>query len=297
LIAQLDIILRDLLIDQVDALTGDEQVRFEPPDEDFRAYVATLNQLAVNVYLVDLRENRQLRSSERTLSIENGDYRAEPAPARLDCQYLVSAWSPAKASPGVEPALDEQALLYAAVGALLRAAPLNPSRVYPAGSAKLLAVPEAIRSADLPTHVAPPDGFPKLAEFWGTMGVKHPWKPTLWLTVTLPVVLDVEFAGPMVTTRITEYRQVGDAAGELWIQIGGAVTTATGEPVAGAWVGLETLGNALLAAGETNALGRFTFSGLATGEYHLRVRAAGYLEQLKTVGGPAADGIYDVQLT
>jgi hypothetical protein len=299
LINWLDTVLRDLLLDEVAVLTGDDLVRFEPPDDDFRAYLGTLplDAFALNLCLVEVRENRQLRSNERTLSVENGSYNAEPVPARLDCHYMVSAWSPAKGGPSVEPVLGEHALLYAAAGVLLRAAPINPSRVYPAGSAKLLALPEVIRFADLPTHVAPPEGFLKLAEFWGTMGAKHPWKPTVWLTVTLPVALDVEHAGRMVTTRITEYRLVGAGDGEVWIQIGGAVTTVTGDPVAGAWVGLETLGNALLAAGETNALGRFTFSGLRMGEYHLHVRAAGHSEQLRTIDVPAADGIYDVQLT
>jgi Pvc16 N-terminal domain/Carboxypeptidase regulatory-like domain len=299
MISGLDNILRDLLVDEVTVLTSDELVRFESPDDDFRVYLGTLplDAFALNVCLVEVRENRQLRSNERAFTVEDGSYSAEPTPARLDCHYLLSAWSPAKGSQAFEPVLGEHALLYGAAAVLLRAAPINPSRVYPAGSAKLLAVPEAIRSADLPTHIAPPEGFPKLAEFWGTMGAKHPWKPTVWLTVTLPVALDVEFAGPMVTTRITEYRQVEVGDSEVWIQIGGTVRTAGGDPLGAAWVGLETLGNALLAAGETNALGRFTFSGLRVGEYQVRVRAAGHSEQLRTINVPAADGIYDVQLT
>ena len=68
---------------------------------------------------------------------------------------------------------------------------------------------EIIGEAELPTSILPVEGFPKLPEFWGTMGVNHRWKPAVYLVVTLPVVLPTEVAGPMVTTRISEYRQTG----------------------------------------------------------------------------------------
>jgi hypothetical protein len=74
--------------------------------------------------------------------------------------------------------------------------------------------------------VLPVEGFPKLAEFWGAMGANHRWKPAVYLVVTIPVVLRTEIAGPMVTTRITEYRQTGKPeTAEVWIQIGGHVLT------------------------------------------------------------------------
>lgn len=220
-------LLRQLLIEEVAELTDEAQVRFQPPDADWRAYVSNLvigtNPVnALNVYLADMRENRKLRSNERARTIENGVINEEPTPARLDCHYLISAWSPAAPSPSVEPTLDEQALLYQVAAVLMQRGSLNPSRIYPAGSAALNAWPAAFHEVELPIVIAPVEGFAKLAEFWSGMGPGAFWKPVLYLIVTLPVTLLREVAGPMVTTRITEYRISGSSTiAEVLIEIGG----------------------------------------------------------------------------
>jgi hypothetical protein len=147
-----------------------------------------------------------------------------PAPRRIDCHYVITAWSPVIVTDSVEPTLDEHTLLYQVMAVLMQNAPLNPSRIYHPGTTPLNSVPEIIRNADLPTQVLPPEGFPKLAEFWGAMGAGDCWKPVIYLIVTLPVILRAEIAGPMVTTRITEYRQMNQPeTAEVWIQIGGHV--------------------------------------------------------------------------
>jgi hypothetical protein len=229
MIALLDNLIRQLLIEQIGELSDEAQIRFQPPDADWRTYVSNLTvggnpANALNIYLVDLRENRKLRSNERVRSVENGVVSEEPAPARLDCHYLISSWSPATASPAVEPTIDEHALLYQAAAVLFQHAPFNPSRVYPAGSAALNAWPAPFRNHELPATVLPVEGFNKLAEFWSGMGQGAVWKPAIYLVVTLPVALFIEIAGPMVTTRITEYRISGQPeTAEIWIQIGGQV--------------------------------------------------------------------------
>jgi hypothetical protein len=229
MIQLLDNLLRQLLIDQLGELTDEAQVSFEPPDARWRTFVANLTvggqpANALNLYLVDLRENRKLRSNERIRTIEDGIVREEPAPARLDCHYLISAWSPAVAAPAVEPTLDEHSLLYQTAAVLFRHMPFNPSRVYPADSAALRAWPAPFQDSDLPAMALPVDGFNKLAEFWSGMGQGALWKPALYLIVTLPVALLMEIAGPMVTTRITEYRISGrPETAEVWIHIGGHV--------------------------------------------------------------------------
>jgi hypothetical protein len=129
-----DDLLRQVLIDQIAQITDETQVRFQPPDTDWRTFVANLTvggqpANALNIYLADLRENRKLRSNERVRSVENGIVSVEPAPARLDGHYLISAWSPATVSLAVEPTLDEHALLYQTAAVLFRQAPFNPSRL------------------------------------------------------------------------------------------------------------------------------------------------------------------------
>jgi hypothetical protein len=260
--------------------------------------VKKLNLKALNVYLVDLRENRKLRSNERMRSAENGLVFDDPAPARLDCHYLISAWSPMKEiTPTVEPVPDEHALLYQAAAALMHNAPFNPSRVYPAGSGALNAWPARFQDVDLPAVVAPVEGFPKLAEFWGTMGKDYRWKPVLYLVVTVPVELLRERAGPMVTTRITEYRQTDrPETAEVYIQIAGVVAATTGELLDDVWVGLEANSGELLQKTRTDERGHFTFVGLTAGSYTLRARAPGFRETEAPLDVPSPSGSYDIQL-
>jgi Pvc16 N-terminal domain/Carboxypeptidase regulatory-like domain len=275
------------------------QVRFDPPDDLSRAYVgSTLNREAFNVYLVEQRENRKLRSNERARDVQNGMVIEEPAPARLDCHYVISGWvpSPASISQQLEPTLDEHRLLYEAAAVLFQNAPLNPSRIYPDGSAPLNAWPEPFRKVDLPTTVAPAEGYPKLAEFWGTMGTGHRWKPALYVVVTVPVRVARQVVGPMVTTRITEYRLEGaPESAEVWIQIGGTVYDVARRPVPSAWVRLETTAGVPLQTVATDGLGRFTLGGLRSDRYGLRAGAVGLGEtQPRTVEVPSPSGEYDL---
>lgn len=225
----LDNLMRQLLIEQIADLIDDTQVLFQPPDQDWRTYVSNLtvggNPVnALNIYLADLRENRRLRSNERVRTFENGVANDEPAPARVDCHYLISAWSPAVPAPAIEPTRDEHALLYQAIAVLMQHSPFNPARILPAGSAALNAWPAPFRDVELPMVVLPVEGFNKLAEFWSGMGQGSLWRPAIYIVVTIPVALLTEVAGPLVTTRITKYLITGHPeTEETWVQIGGHV--------------------------------------------------------------------------
>ena len=306
MINHLDNLLRHLLMSEVTGLVPsppapviEDQIGFQPPDDAWRTHVSNLQRNALNVYLLDLRENRKLRSNERVRSIENGIVNEEPAPRRLDCHYLITAWSPATVTPALEPTLDEHPSLYEVTGVLMNNEPLVPLRVYDPDPLPV-GFPAAISEAELPTTILPVEGFPKLAEFWGT--VEWRWKPGIYLIVTLPVVLDTQVAGPMVTTRITEYRQTGRLETvEVFIQIGGTVTDAGGNPVGGAWVRLETPADDPLQTTYTDersaSEGRFTFLKLAAGDYQMRVRASGFTEEVRDITVPSSTGEYDVTLT
>ena len=305
MITHVDNLLRHLFIKQVKAIISADQVGFQPPDQDWRTAVHNLgSRNALNVYLVELRENRKLRTNERTREIQNGIALDTPAPRRMDCHYLITAWSPAAAS--TEPTLnDEHALLYEVTAVLMQNESLVPRQVYAPGPL-LDDFPDSIADVELPMTVLPVEGFAKYAEFWGTMGNTHPWKPAVYLVVTLPVALPQEIAGPLVTTRITEYRQYDKPeTAEVWIQIGGTVFDATvnpPKPVVGALVQFETeTGNPAtegqrLKTTETDALGRFTFGELVPGRYRLRVSAPGFGQKLRTnLDVPSPTGEYDVR--
>lgn len=296
----LDNLLREILLRNVDGLTREResQIGFQPPDEQWRNQVSAEANL-LNIYLVDLRENRKLRSNERVQTIENGFISETPVPARVDCHYLITAWSPAQ--PPMEGSIDEHGLLYQTASVLLRSDPLNPSQVYPPGSLPLSNWPEDFQTVDLPLSILPPEGFPKLSEFWQTMGEGARWKPVIYLIVTLPVALLQVSASPMVTTRITEYRrvnQLGEA--DVWIQIGGHVLDATVDPpvpLVNAWVQLENTDGDPLQTTLTDALGRFTFERLQPGDnYQLRWRAGARPEPApRPITIPSPTGEYDLQ--
>jgi hypothetical protein len=304
-IDHLNYLLRHLMLSQIEQLSDELQVGFQAPDDTWRTFVSTLSAdgqpaNALNLYLVELRENAALRSNALTRRIEEGIVVETPAPRRLDCHYLITAWSPAAATPAIEPIVDEHALLYQAIEVLMRNDPLVPADVYwpdsvPSGA------PEAFASATLPMKIVPPEGFPKHAEFWGTMGADHRWKPAAELVVTLPVVQTERAAGALVTSRIVEYRIDGTPAVEVSVQIGGHVLTALvplpdgrPAPISAAWVGLEDVDGKLLQTTETNDAGEFTFAGLRRATYTLRARATGHGDVEGSTAVPSPSGTYDL---
>jgi hypothetical protein len=301
MIQHLDNLLRHLFISDIDEITNEVQVRFQPPDESWRTYVSGLTVggqavNALNVYLWDIRENRKLRSNERIREFRNQTAHETPAPRRIDCHYLISAWSPAEIMPAVEPTLDEHALLYKVTGALMNSEPMVPRSIYhPDPIAATF--PEIIADAQLPMSVAPAEGFSKLAEFWGSVNWR--WKPVVSLVVTLPVVLDGSAAGPMVTTRITEFRHAGEMdTSDQFVQIGGYVLDATVDPVqpiANAWVQLESPGGTVIKTTKSNEHGQYIFDRLQPGAYQLRWRTAGKAEPaIRDIEVPSPTGEYDL---
>jgi hypothetical protein len=297
MIDHLDNLLRQLFISEIPSITSAGQVRFQPPDDSWRTYVSGLTKMAINLYLFDVRENRRLRSNERVRTVDNGLVNETPAPRRIDCHYLITAWSPAQETQAVEATVDEHALLYQVTAALTRNESFVPREIY--APAPLPATfPTDIADAELPTALLPIEGFPKYAEFWGTMGSKHPWKPAVWLVVTLPVVYGAQFAGPMVTTRIAEFRaSEHPETAEVWIQIGGQVFDTANPPglVNGAWVRLMTAADEPLQIMQTNELGRFTFNGLRAGDFRLRYQAEGLGQKFRDVEIPSPTGEYNLQ--
>jgi hypothetical protein len=294
-IDDLDRMLRRLFRDRIPVLANDLLVRFEPPNADWQSYVRNRpgGTLSLNICLADLREDRELRSNERFRTSTNGYELEEAASARVECHYLISAWDQARATEAIQPTPDEHALLYDVLAVLFNNMPLNPSRVL--SGAELAATDPLIRNSDLPTQVVPPEGFPKLAEFWSGMGLGIPWRPVVYVVVTLPVAFRSVRVGELVTTLITEYGVNGGDPDEVWIQIAGRVLDNAGAAVEDAWVRLETLAGARMQTTQTNELGRFTFVGLSADRYRLRFRAPGLAPQARVVDVPESSGEYDLR--
>jgi hypothetical protein len=287
-IADVDVALRELFEQRMTTLgagtaagvaTG--QIGIQPPDDDWVGDFGHFNPpQGLNVYLVDVVENRRLRTNERLEHVSNGVVYRDPAPLRVDCHFLITAWS--GGADRKEKTVTEHRILAEALEVLAETRAIT------------------VAGVELPTSIAPPEGFPKLAEFWGTMGAKHPWRPAVQLVVTVPVEAASEVAGPEVTTRFIEY---GDRAhpgtGELRVQIAGVVRDASVTPtitVPRVWVRLESAAGVPVAKTKADTSGRFTFVDVEPGTYALRVRAEGRAELLVTpITVPSASGRYDLE--
>jgi hypothetical protein len=180
-----DKILRLGLLAMVPGLTT-QQIGFQPPDNDWRSRVGTIQGVSLNVYLAEIAEDRGLRTNARHLEIQDGVAFSSGAPERIRLHYAISAWSHVKDALQVTATETEHALLGVVLAGLYRTAPINATRLLP--YADVIALPGELQG-DLPTQIAPPDGFPRLAEFWGTMGRPQAWKPVINLMVTAPITL------------------------------------------------------------------------------------------------------------
>lgn len=300
----LDNLLRHLFMTQIDEITDASQVGFQPPDESWRSYVAALNVdgqpvNALNVYLFALNEHRALRSNEKVRHIENGMVSQKPAPFRMECHYLITAWSPAGATPAIEPTLDEHALLYKASAAIINKMPLNPTNVYERNSPALQNWPEPFRDTIFPTSFLPVDDFTKMAEFWTSMGEGAHWKPALRLMVTLPVEIFKYLDAPMVTQRVMKYYvKGGREIMDVFMAVSGQVRAAsTSASVPEASVSVEDTNQVVLHKTQTDEEGRFAFVKLGEGDHKLRVSAGGFKNKSKSLETPGVEPHHNITLS
>jgi hypothetical protein len=170
----LDRTLRAVIAAEVPDLPGDH-LHFEPPDADFTPAVP-----ALDLFLYDVRENRELRSNDWQLDRPgNGQVTKQRAPRRVDCSYLITAWAG-------DP-LSEHLLLGRLVTALLRAPVI-------AGDA-----PQGeLAGQTLPTSLLQPTLLQGIGEFWQALGNKP--RAAVHLTVTVAV----HTAAPVTTTEVRE---------------------------------------------------------------------------------------------
>jgi Pvc16 N-terminal domain len=295
----IDQLLRRLIVQGVPGLT-DNEVGFDPPDADWRQRVGVSDRLSVNVYLVDLVENRRLRSTAVTRATAAAEIFETSAPLRVDLHYLVSVWSPAQAGGAVEPTLDEHQLMGEVIAALAEAEPLSFGRVF-SGVPLPVGTPAELVEHVMPFALLPVEGYPKLQEFWGTMGDTVPTRPVVYLVLTVPFFQLGRQAGRMVTTLRADYRAVGATAGEILHEIGGTVGDSatplpdgTPAPVGGAWVELITATGLRLALTRTGDDGRFVFGRLPAADFTLRASHENLGITARAIVVPSATGEYDL---
>ena len=252
----------------------DAAVSFETPG------TFTPDRGTVNLFLYETRENRELRDNVPIVERRNGFSVRRTPPLRVDCFYMVTAWSDEQGATKVEV---EHRLLAQALNWLTRF-PTIPERYLTIGllTGQVFAPP---------TLVAQMDTFKNASEFWVSLSIAP--RPFFNLVVTITMDLDQALEEFPVTTALANYHQGDPTRGEWRVAIGGTVRDRGARPVAEAWVRLEPAGLTTV----TDASGRFVFDDVAPGAgLTLRARAPGFTEaSLPNFAIPSITGSYDLQ--
>ncbi len=186
MIDDLDKTLEELLRQELPQnLVEQVTISFATPDDQFPPTSVTLP--AVDLFLYDVRENRELRSNEWLVERNAGMATKQRAPVRVDCSYLITAWA--------GDADSEHRLLGKVMRALLR----HPT--LPAG-----VLSEGLRGQEvpLPTSSLQPGRLQSMGEFWQAMEGKP--RAALNYTVTIGVEPHEPVEAEVVTEKMLKFR-------------------------------------------------------------------------------------------
>ena len=284
MIRDLSLTLRSLLDDPALASVFPElaaaQIVFDRPAEPFSPAQTT-----VNLFLYDIRENLELRSSEPLLERRNGEAIIHPPPLRVACAYLITAWPVG----GTELPLQEHRLLSQTLQVLFR---------YPTIPAAFLQGSLAGQQPPLPMLTAQADGLKDPADFWAAIGNKL--RPSITVTATLAMERFAAITAPLVITeqvvlgerKAATEKDLKPATRQALLRIGGRVTDATDLPVANARVTLVKTGFEAV----TDAAGRYTLTLPEPGTFDLRIQAGATATTISITVPVTAGNNYDVQL-
>lgn len=280
MLRDLDLTLIRLLREKVPLPEAGYDLSFERPDEKWAGGLSTQKQ-TVNMYLYDIHENRELRSNEPVLLRHpDGTMTVKQPPVRINCVYLVTAWSPAT----VDAALEEHHLLSRVLSTFLR---------YPTIPEDLLEGSLAGQEPPLPLVAAHPDGPKNFGEFWMAVGNKI--KPSLSIVVTVGFDLAELPAGPAVTTRAAAYEQKDfPETREESFHIGGRVVE-MGNPDEGVGRAKVTVKERGLYA-VTDGEGYFKLFDLPAGTWTFKAEAGDRSTEVQMTV-PASDGKYVIALS
>ncbi len=172
MIHDLDKTLEELLKQGLPAdLASQVTITFATPDNEFSAQPP-----AIDLFLYDVRENWELRSNQWTIERQDdGTARKRRPPVRVDCSYLITAWSGDDSSSMA----DEHRLLGEVMTVLYRFRTLPAEVLQGSLQGQALSIP----TAEMPVGTLQPGRMQSPGEFWQSLGGKP--KAALNYTVTL----------------------------------------------------------------------------------------------------------------
>lgn len=255
------------------------QVVFDRPTEQFNP-----SQTTINLFLYDVREDMELRTSEPVVERQNGRAVIKRPPLRVACSYLLTVW----AVGGGELPLQEQKILSQALVVLSR---------YPTIPKVFLKGGLAGQEPPLPMMASRSDGLKNPSEFWTAIGNKLRASITVVVTIALDVF--VPETPPLVITsevRIGERTSPDEQTltaqtTQEFFRISGTITGADNVPLAGAVVTLKNTDFQSVADAE----GHYSFGPLAKGSYTVRAQAGQSFKEVNIVVPAASGKNYNVQ--
>jgi len=247
-------------------------VVFDRPADPF-----TPSKTTIDLFLYDIRENTELRSNEQIVERRGSQSITHPAPLRLSCSYLVTAWPVG----GAELALQEHRLL-SDILVVFGQYPMIPPQFL---QGSLIG-----QDPPLPMVALHPDALKNLSEFWTSLGNKLRASLTLTVTISVPIYADVP--GFLVTTRTAAVAPSQTAPPETMVEVGGRVLDMSAQGVANAIVDILDMG--LRETSDTD--GRFSFLQVPTGSHTLRAAAMGYQIKSQSLVVPGRPEDYEITL-
>ena len=173
------------------ALREQVSISFATPGDEFPPGAVTLP--AIDLFLYDVRENRELRSNEWLLERRSdGTAVKKGPPVRIDCSYLITAWA---SQSSTSPAQDEHRLVGEVMKVLLRHPTIPPGVLQ--GSLEGQEPP-------LPSTALQSSLLQSVGEFWQALGGKP--KAALNYTVTIGIEVHEPEQVRVVTDKVLKFR-------------------------------------------------------------------------------------------
>jgi hypothetical protein len=190
MLSELHLALQDFIYREGKIDPSDVDIAFEVPTKDF---IDRLVRPTVDLYLVELQENVELRQPQFKTSPRNGLTRFEALPRRIDLHYLVTALT--------TNADDAFRLIWRVLGVLIRT-PEFPSDFL----SEDLALDFPIVS-----RVAQPDDSTRLLDIWSAAGTEA--RPSFGYVLTAPMDMGLSFDIPLVLSRTVRYSSLNRIGG------------------------------------------------------------------------------------